>query len=167
MTHAPEMMVALSEANVAGLMNLRVQPNESLNSVIGRLRLEHPRQKPCEQPSQPKTKEGQKYVCYVFDNPVYGKTLPDVFANILDVVHDLDSEALERLAKARVSYVRNIISRDKEKIHLGVPSSRVHKSRSGWWFSAVNSQKQTIRHLEELCRVAGIEFGTDIRWAES
>jgi hypothetical protein len=166
MTLAPEMMVPLSETNIAGLMKLRHE-GESINDAIARLlKSSAPRKnKPPKQAGTlPQGKKTHKYTCYVFDEPAFGGSLREVFGNVLDVMHDLDPTVLERLANKRLSKRRSIISKDESDVHFERADLKVAKSKSGWWYSINVSQDQVKRMLEELCKVEGLEFGVDIRW---
>ncbi|AXX97328.1 hypothetical protein [Profundibacter amoris] len=165
MTQPPEIMVALSEANVADLFSLRQQNGESINDIVTRL-LEPSTTGKEDTPKQaisPYAKKAHRYVCYVLGEPIYGETLPAVFGNAIDEIHKLDPEVLEQLANSRISHQRAIISKDRIGVHFKSPHLEVAKSQSGWWFSKIVSQEQVTRMLKELCKVAGFEFGVDIR----
>ena len=147
-------------------MRLRRHETESINDVITRLReTSAPRkEKPPLKATDTQVVTTAKHVCCVLGESVFGESLPEVFGNVIDVMHDLDPEVLERLAKTRISYVRSIISRDKSKIHLRSQHLKTAKSKSGWWYSRSVSQDQVERMLKELCKVASLEYGVDIRW---
>ena len=166
MTQPPEIMVALSETNVADLFSLRQQNGESINDIVTRLLKPSTTGKE-DSPKQaisPHAKKAHRYVCSVLGEPIiYGETLPAVFGNVIDEIHKLDPEVLERLANRRISYVRSIISKDRNGVHFKSPHLEVAKSQSGWWFSKSVSQEQVTRMLKELCIVSGLESGVDIR----
>jgi len=165
MTQPPEIMVALSETTVADLFNLRQPNGESINDIITRLLKPSTtgKENSPKQAIGPHTKKAHRYVCYVLSEPIYGKSLHAVFGNVIDEIHKLDPEVLERLANRPISNKRAIISKDRIGVHFKSPHLEVAKSQSGWWFSKSVSQVQVTRMLKELCIVSGLESGVDIR----
>ncbi len=92
---------------------------------------------------------------------VSGVTLPDLFARCVDVIHELDPSAIERLA-VKKTHARRYVARRKEDIHLKSPHLGTMETRSGWWISANVSEKQVTTSMCLLASAANLTFGEDV-----
>jgi hypothetical protein len=62
---------------------------------------------------------------------VSGANLSDLFARCVDVVHELDPSAIERLA-GKKTHARRYVARRRENIHLKSPHLETIETESGW-----------------------------------
>lgn len=90
-----------------------------------------------------------------------GHSLSDLFGNCVDVIHELDSTALERLAQIK-THARHYVARRAEQIHLKSPHLETLRTQSGWWISANVSEQQVEKALRLLAEAANLIFGKDV-----
>ena len=90
-------------------------------------------------------------------------TLPEMFAEFVDLTAEVAPEALELLSSRRPSR-RRYISRTPEGIHPGRPDLSVIRTQSGWWISKNIGRDDLIRGLRALAQASGLEYGSDIRF---
>lgn len=104
-----------------------------------------------------------KYQAEFLGETITARVLPEIFAQIVDLVARLQPEILDRLASIRTRK-RRFVSRNREEIHLGSRHLEVMQTKSGWWVSKCIGQADLERALRELARVAGLEFGNEIKF---
>lgn len=92
---------------------------------------------------------------------VQGATLPDLFAGCVDMIHDLDPSAIERLAGIK-THARRYVARRSEDIHFKSPHLKTMKTKSGWWISTNISKPQCSTSLRLLTNAANLTFGKDL-----
>jgi len=91
---------------------------------------------------------------------VSGATLPDLFARCVDVIHELDPPAIERLASKK-THARRYVARRREDIHLNSHHLKTMETGSGWWISANVSEQQVTTAMHLLADAANLTFGKD------
>jgi hypothetical protein len=97
----------------------------------------------------------------IFGQRVRGATLPDLFARCVDVIHDLDPPAIERLA-GRKTHARRYVARRSQDVHFRSPHLDTMETKSGWWISANVSEKQVTKAMIYLAEAANLTFGEDV-----
>jgi len=162
------MMISLSEVTVGKLLSMRSSQDETVNKVINRIianrtkeRLEQSTKRPTGTALVPPL--GAKYGCEVLGRWVYGSTLPKLFANVVDTMNDVAPDSMQRFAEKR-AYSRRYISRHRNQVYDHRADLGVMKTRSGWWISTNVGVADVVRGLKALCAVAGLSFGSDIRF---
>jgi len=105
----------------------------------------------------------QKYTTEFLGKTVTTRTLPEVFAKIVDMTDDVAPEVLESLSKVS-SRTRRFVARNPERIHPGSPHLPVMRTDSGWWISKNIGQEDLKRALRALCSAAGLRFGKDVKF---
>ena len=90
-------------------------------------------------------------------------TLPEVFAEIIDMTAEVAPEALTKLSGMNARKRRYVAS-SPEAIHPGNSSLPVTRTTSGWWISKNIGQVDLKRNLQALCDAAGITFGKDLKF---
>lgn len=166
----PFVMLPLREATVAQVMALRIEANEPLDDVVTRLAAVETNAGhfPPQEPSPSEGQDERSAGCWKHGAEVLGETLKAqslgrLFARVIDLVAEIDSELLERLAEARAR-TRRHISRTQSAIHPGRPDLRTIRARSGWWVSANVGEDDVRRSLIALCRAGGLTFNEDVRF---
>jgi hypothetical protein len=105
----------------------------------------------------------------ILGETVRGQTLPELFARCVDTISELDTTAIERLAKMK-THARRYVAREPTDIHFKSDNlnSLVRKTESGWWISTNVSQKQVVSAIRALAVAADLTFGKDIifPWVE-
>jgi hypothetical protein len=91
---------------------------------------------------------------------VSGTNLSDLFARCVDVIHELDPPAIERLA-GKKTHARRYVARRREDIHLKSPHLETIETESGWWISANVSEQQVTTAMRLLASAANLTFGKD------
>lgn len=92
-----------------------------------------------------------------------GRTLPDVFAAIVDLTASVAPEALEDLANMSARS-RRYVARKPEAIHPGNSKLPTMRTASGWWISKNIGQEDLRRALKALCSASSLRFGTDVKF---
>lgn len=92
---------------------------------------------------------------------VPGTSLSDLFARCVDVIHELDPIAIERLSVVK-THARRYVARRRENIHFRSPHLQTIKTESGWWVSANVSEAQVTTAMQLLASKAGLTFGKDL-----
>jgi hypothetical protein len=178
---SPVVIVSLSGSTVATLMGLR-SDHETLDAVIARcanlahhasLRAASLESVPVpQQPTEastnltpnsttwPETTCGL-YVASIFGTPVGAKTIGALLRNVVDAMHYLDPDVIERLSRMRAR-TRRYVAREGEQLHAGRRDLPVLLTRSGWWVSANIGTQDLVRSLRALCRASGLSYGKDI-----
>jgi hypothetical protein len=104
-----------------------------------------------------RTKLGAK----ILGQRIPGHSLSDLFGNCVDVIHELDPTALERLAQIK-THARHYVARRAEQIHLKSPHLETLRTQSGWWISANVSEQQVEKAFRLLAEAANLTFGKDV-----
>jgi hypothetical protein len=99
-------------------------------------------------------------VAEILGQRVSGATLPDLFARSVDVIHELEPSAIERLA-GKKTHARRYVARRREDIHLKSPHLETMETGSGWWISANVSEQQVTTAMRLLANAANLKFGKD------
>lgn len=113
------------------------------------------------QPRVRTSEHRQKYYAEYLGTPVGGNTLPEVFAQLVDLTNELAPEAIEALADMR-AHSRRYVAKKPEAIHPGSPGLPVKLTSSGWWISKNIGQDDLKRAMKALCRASGLKFGVDV-----
>lgn len=182
---SPTVFVTLRESTVAKLMALRTD-DETLNAVTARcadlaLKASSSTAAPARSisasaanPASPLVTTASTwpeatsgfYVALIFGVPVGADTLGALLCNVVDAIHDLDPEAIERLSRMKAR-TRRYVARKREQVHAGRRDLRVLRTRSGWWVSANIGRADLDRSFRALCRVTGLRYGHDIQFPAS
>ena len=104
-----------------------------------------------------------KYKAVFLDECIGCRTLPDVFAEIVDLTDHVAPEALEKLADMSAGS-RRYVARKPEAIHPGNTELPTMCTTSGWWISKNIGQEDLKRALKALCSASGLHFGTDVKF---
>jgi len=88
-------------------------------------------------------------------------TLPEVYAQIVDLMGQAAPDALEKLATFR-SRKRRYLARSPGLIHPDNEYLPVMQTTSGWWISKNIGQEDLKRSLRALAGAAGLTFGRDV-----
>lgn len=91
---------------------------------------------------------------------VRGATLPDLFARCVDLVHELDPSAIEKLADKK-THARRYVARRSQDVHFRSPHLETVETKSGWWISANVSEPQVTTAMKHLAEAANLTFGKD------
>lgn len=106
---------------------------------------------------------------FLFNHEIRAPTIYKLFAEIVDLVDEIDTSVIERLSEITTSPQRGIVSRNKNGIHLKARQFwekplETFETKRGWWIDANVGQPMLENRLRKLCDVAGIEFGKDLKW---
>lgn len=104
-----------------------------------------------------------KYKAEYLGESIKGRTLPDVFAAIVDLTAEIAPEAVEILANMSARS-RRYVARKPEAIHPGNNKLPTKRTASGWWISKNIGQEDLVRALMALCRASDLRFGTDVKF---
>ena len=104
-----------------------------------------------DKPLQPPHK---KYKAKFIDTVVAGRTLPEVFANIVDMTAKDAPEALDKLARISARK-RKYVALTKEAIHPDRKDLPTIQTKSGWWISRNIGKEDLKRALRALSEVTG------------
>lgn len=150
---------------LAHLMDIRV--TASLRSALD----EHQRESTAPEPETPPLVSSAKRASTLPNNTnllaeilgqrVSGVTLPDLFARCVDLIHELDPPAIERLA-GKKTHARRYVARRREDVHLKSHHLETMETESGWWISANVSEQQVTTALRLLASAANLTFGKDV-----
>ncbi|TVR80056.1 MAG: hypothetical protein EA405_11745 [Rhodospirillales bacterium] len=105
-----------------------------------------------------------RYVAEFLGVPFATRTLPEVFAEIVDMTAEVAPEALDRLSEVSAR-TRRFVARRPEAVHPGNHRLPVMQTASGWWISKNIGQEDLMRALRALCRAAGLSFGADVKFS--
>lgn len=105
----------------------------------------------------------KKYVGTFLGQELQAATLPEVFAQFVDLVAELSPGELEAFSNV-TGTKRRYVSQFPEKIHPLRPDLPVMQTRSSWWISKNIGQADLMRALRELAGILRLEFGKDIRF---
>ena len=88
---------------------------------------------------------------------------------LLKRLHERDPGFLERFALETKGRTRNLISRDRGNLYLAAAYLKDTQSETlveNWWIGTNLSSEQIVKHVETACRLAGIEFGSQLTLIE-
>ena len=105
-----------------------------------------------------------KYAAAFLGAPFAARTLPDVFAVIVDMTAQVAPETLETLSNMSAR-TRRYVARKPEAIHPGNRSLPVMQTNSGWWISKNIGREDLTRGLIALCIASGLKYGVDVQFS--
>lgn len=168
--------VFLSERTLSRLFKTKINQHESLDATVERLlsaaaqrkgapsRLPEPQfvmQKHSTQISSPQCSD-QKYQGILLGEPFGATTLYGLFGAFVDLIDDLDPQAVERLSEL-TSRRRRYVARSPGAIHPGRKNLPTSRTRTGWWISANVGRADIVRALKAASTALGLRYGTDVR----
>lgn len=103
---------------------------------------------------------GTDHMAEIFGQSVRGANLPDLFARCVDLIHELDPSAIERLANKK-THARRYVARRSQDIHIRSPHLETRETKSGWWISADVGKQQVTTAMRLLAEAASLTFGED------
>lgn len=112
-------------------------------------------------PKEPRKLPSKKYTAEFLGVVLTAWTLPEVFAEIVDMTAQVAPEALEKLAALRARK-RTFVAQTKEAIHPGNRHLPTMRTASGWWISKNIGQEDLKRALRNLADAAGLTYGRDM-----
>ena len=139
-------------------------PNEILRGVFGLSPEFKPRPRQSELTKVPRTRKTGAFSFELLGEREVGQSLKGGYLGCLLKLADLDSEFLDRLAR-ETTPARRIVARQKRDLYLRNPrlaDDFAERLCDGWWVDTNLSRQQCVTRLEKACRIAGIEFGTDL-----
>ncbi len=158
-------LVALPEQTVARLMERRRFPDERLAEIVERLALTDSPSTNVREQANPRPRAKQdRYILQVLGESKAVGSLAAALAGTLNTLADLDGGILERLENTGGRTRRNV-ARRREAIHPGRPDLNQRYTlefRPGWWISTNYSYRDILRILRDVCREAGLRFGSDL-----
>jgi hypothetical protein len=86
---------------------------------------------------------------------VRGATLPDLFARCVDLVHEFDPPAIEKLADKK-THARRYVARRSQDVHFRSPHLETVETKSGRWISANVSEPQVTTAIKHLAEAANL-----------
>lgn len=115
-------------------------------------------------PSAPPSPVGGKITYSVFGEHRTAATANAAFLEVLAAVARRSPEKLEAMAAAARGRSRNHIARSAEEIYPKRPDlARAYEFTPGWLVGLNIANREKVRIIREVCRVASIRFGTDVR----
>jgi hypothetical protein len=110
---------------------------------------------------EPLKLSSEKYTAEFLGVIVAARTLPKVFAAIVDMTARVAPEALDKLAGMSARN-RRFVARTNETIHPRNQHLPTMQTASGWWISKNIGQEDLKRALSALSSAAGLTFGRDV-----
>lgn len=179
----PVALITLQEANVAKLASLLSSEDDTLDAVVGRcieatlsnrpqvkvsraVNLERPSETALTEAETSKTRSTiitHSKAIEVFGERISASSMGKMFRDVVDLIHDLDPQVIQRLSlvKARV---RRYVASCPEDIHGGRMNLPTLQTESGWWVSGNIGAEDLKRALRALCEAGGLTYGDDIRY---
>lgn len=161
------MLVALPESMVGALLQMHASFNAGLADSLQTLIAVPPDGPPeCDHEPNPKAcsmPQVGKYSAEFLGARLTAWTLPEIFAEIVDLTAEVAPEALDKLATMRARR-RRFVARKPEAIHPGRQDLSVMRTASGWWISKNIGQADLKRALQALGQAAGLSFGEDVKF---
>lgn len=160
------MLVALPESVVGALLQMNASLNEGLADSLQSL-IAGSTNEPARRDHEPKAKtcllpQAGKYSAEFLGTTLTARTLPEIFAQVVDLTAEVAPEALHELA-AMYARKRRFVARNPEAIHPGRRDLAVMRTASAWWISKNIGQEDLKRALQALAQAAGLRFGEDIK----
>jgi len=162
----PTVLVRLPVHLVDAMLKMRDSLDKDLTASLSASIAKNTKVATIETGTQSKLLNGprhHKYKAEYLGECVRGRTLPDVFAAIVDLTAEIAPEALERLADMSARS-RHYVARKPEAVHPGNKRLPTKQTTSGWWISKNIGQEDLLRALKALCRAGDLQFGTDVKF---
>ena len=167
--NTPTTLVALPEETVAQLLALRHSAKEPLADVVVRLAAPQNDKPSDTDPSDSITKSDTsktgRYRLQIIGRNFFAETLGEVLATALNFFADLDDGLLERVERMG-GRTRRHVAQNRYSIHPGRPDlngKATKQFRPGWWVGTNYSRADTCRILKDICDVAGLKYGLDVK----
>lgn len=162
-----KMLVALPESVVGALLTMNASLNAGLADSLQNL-IASPTNVPARRDHEPNAStcsqlQAWKYSAEFLGTTLSARTLPEIFAQVVDLTAEVAPEALDELTTMRAAK-RRFVARNREAIHPGRRDLDVMRTASGWWISKNIGQEDLKRALQALARAAGLSFGGDIKF---
>ena len=162
-----KMLVALPESVVGALLQMNASLNAGLADSLESL-IAASTNKPARRDHEPKARANSmprvgRYSAEFLGIPLAASTLPEIFAQVVDLTAEVAPEALYKLA-ATCARKRRFVARKPDAIHPGRRDLAVLQTSSGWWISKNIGQEDLKRALRVLAQAAGLRFGEDIKF---
>ena len=103
----------------------------------------------------------RKYAGEFLGTSLHARTLPEFFADVINLASAVAPEALVELSTWRTS-ARRFVAAEPEAVHPRNPHLPVLKTASGWWISRNIGQEDLERALSALCSVSRLTYGRDV-----
>jgi hypothetical protein len=103
----------------------------------------------------------KKYYAEFLGIAVTGRTLPEIYMQIVDMMAVAAPDALEKLAGLRARK-RRFVAINPESIHPGNEYLPVLQTVSGWWISKNIGKEDLKRALSALADAAELKIGQDV-----
>lgn len=165
-TSAPETIsLSLPRELAEALLALRACPDEAWTDIL-RTALESSTKSPTDADAQtvldsPRPPPTRRYEADFLGTRVTAWTLPEIFAQIIDLTSEVAPEALETLTTMRARTRRYAAPRP-ELIHSGRRDLAVLRTKSGWWISKNIGKEDLMRGLRALALASGLTYGSDL-----
>ncbi len=151
-------LVPLSATFVDVLLKMHAALGPELTGALQASIADRPK---AQSPKEQLKRSSIKYTAEFLGVSITARTLPEVFADIVDMTAQVAPEALDKLAALRTRK-RTFVARTKEAIHFGNPYLPTIQTASGWWISKNIGQEDLKRALRSLADAAGLTFGRDM-----
>lgn len=169
-SNANLMSVELPIPFIHGLLALSHLMDNRVTASLRSALVEHQRESTAPEPQTPplasrserarQLPQNANLTAEILGERVSGNTLPDLFARCVDVIHELDPSAIERLA-GKKTHARRYVARRSEDVHLKSHHLETMETGSGWWISTNVSKQQVITAMRLLASEANLAFGQD------
>ena len=164
-------LVSIQESTLALSVSLRTDPDEQLDSVIGRA-LNLLASTPCAVPqgqspstfsSFGKTRNRVAHSILIFGRKTVLSKKRDVLATLLGELSRRDSQFLARFANER-GRSRRFVATSQEALYPGSPHLAKYSLAigDGWWMATNCSERDIDRAAKRACEVAGVRYGEDV-----
>lgn len=111
-----------------------------------------------------------KIVGYILDGrKVDARSGSHALRSILMELDRRDASFLERFAAETRTSDRNLVARSRDDLYIATPHLKEQHSLlldNGWWFGTNLSLPQIKGHIETACRLAGVQFGSQLTLIE-
>lgn len=158
--------VAVREATIQALLELRISKDESLAGVIARL-AEH---QDCRKGNRAHDmtasvplfeQRTHKYEIGFLDQVIGANSLGKLYGKLVDALYDIAPEAVENLAVMR-SRSRRYVAKDEADVHPNSPHLQSLRTNSGYFVSKNVGTADFIRGMKALCSAADLTFDRDV-----
>lgn len=84
----------------------------------------------------------------------------------LETLAQLDCQLIDKVASAVKSRSRNHIARSKLEVYPDRAdlTDSARPISGGWYVGSNISNRDKLRIVQQACKVAGLKFGTDVKW---
>lgn len=162
---ATEELVLVPKSLVGALLQVHASFDGGLADDLHRL-IAHPSGGAAERdpelsPNTCANSPARKYAANFLGVRITAWTLPEIFADIVDLTADVAPEALDKLA-GMCARRRRFVARSSELVHPGRPDLSVMRTASGWWISKNIGQEDLKRALRALAQATALHYGKDV-----